>query len=125
MIHTCICEKPGYCDYFKREQCARAWEICKGECSISKNPLPPYPTRMALIKSWLGQPVEEPPPKTIPIPCTHLGGYTGERVLCPTCAGKVEVKVMECSVYTKCTTYKQADGIACCVGCKDYRKKEG
>lgn len=52
--------------------------------------------------------------------CIHLGKETGERKLCPTCSGKVEVKLRSCEIYGKCTTHKKVDDIACCQGCSNY-----
>lgn len=54
-------------------------------------------------------------------PCIHLGEPTGERQVCDTCSGKVEIKLMACDVYGKCTTYKKLDGVACCIGCPTYQ----
>ncbi len=59
------------------------------------------------------------PPKPHGV-CVHLGEATGERRECSGCFGRVEIKLMVCAVHTKCTTYKQLDGVACCRGCDDY-----
>jgi hypothetical protein len=58
-----------------------------------------------------------------PADCTHLGVATGARVACPTCAGRVELRLFHCAVYGECTTGKAAPGVACCQGCPDYESK--
>lgn len=52
-------------------------------------------------------------------PCTHIGD-TLRTVDCPTCSGRVKVKVFACSVHGECTLGKSVDGVACCLGCKDH-----
>jgi len=47
-------------------------------------------------------------------PCAHLGGETGERVGCPTCKGRVQIKLMACAVHGKCTVGKALPGVASC-----------
>lgn len=59
------------------------------------------------------------------LPCVHLGESTGETQECPSCAGKVMVKLFHCSIYNECTIYKNIEGKACCNNCKDYKPKEG
>src|SRR6185312_14073365 len=46
--------------------------------------------------------------------CKHLGKETGQRRICPTCQGHVEVKLYECGVFGECTTHKPIEGLACC-----------
>ena len=60
----------------------------------------------------------------VPTPCVHLGDPTGERVLCQTCRGHVEIKLMACAVFGVCTTHKPLPRIACCQGCPDYAAGE-
>jgi hypothetical protein len=52
--------------------------------------------------------------------CVHLGGETGERRQCPTCAGHVEIKLRACAEHGSCTLYKLLDDVVCCQGCPDY-----
>lgn len=54
------------------------------------------------------------------LPCRHLGEATGEKVLCQTCTGRVQLTVLKCEVYGSCTVSKQAPGKACCATCPDY-----
>lgn len=53
--------------------------------------------------------------------CVHLGGATGERRSCQSCAGAVAIKVMACAVHGQCTTVKKFDDLTCCRDCGDYR----
>src|SRR3990167_3648411 len=72
--------------------------------------------------------------KSIEAKCIHLGGPTGGTVSCPTCNGRVELKLFECKAYGECTLVKSVAGIACCNGtrgpegrhvpCEKYSIKE-
>lgn len=53
--------------------------------------------------------------------CVHLGEPTGGRVACPSCRGRVQLKLFACAVHGSCTPLKKAPGVACCVGCSDYQ----
>jgi hypothetical protein len=76
---------------------------------------PASPTAVELRRLW-----GEPEPACSPGPCRHRGAATGERVLCPTCQGKVELKLFACGLHGRCTTHKPAPGLACCGDCPDY-----
>lgn len=53
-------------------------------------------------------------------PCPHLGAPTGETVECPTCFGRVRLKVLACTVHGRCTIGTRAAGVpGCCAGCPD------
>ncbi len=53
--------------------------------------------------------------------CVHLGAPTGERKLCPSCQGSVEIKLRSCGRHGQCSTHKQLqDGTPCCLACGDY-----
>jgi hypothetical protein len=59
--------------------------------------------------------------------CLHLGGDTGERVLCPSCRGKVELKTFTCAVHGRCTQAKKVEGVACCTApglCPDWTAED-
>lgn len=60
-----------------------------------------------------------PAPPAAPFPCRFRGGPTGDTVSCPTCRGRVELKVFACAVHGTCTPGKAAPGVACCRGCPD------
>ena len=51
--------------------------------------------------------------------CSRRGADTGQRVQCPTCSGRVELKVFACEVHGQCTIARQAPGIRMCRGCRD------
>jgi len=53
---------------------------------------------------------------TLPGSCVYLGPDTRETVTCPTCRGRVELKLFECAVLGCCTLVKAAPGVACCNG---------
>src|SRR5262249_18590206 len=65
-------------------------------------------------------------------PCVHLGEATGERVVCPSCAGRVEIKLFACRLHGACTMHKDLGapppvmpgvpapkGVPCCARCPD------
>lgn len=53
-------------------------------------------------------------------PCAYLGLETGERRQCPTCSGKVEIKLRDCTVHGSCTEAKPVPGVACCADCREW-----
>lgn len=55
----------------------------------------------------------------ITTPCVHRFAEL-RCVECPTCNGKVSVKVFGCEVHGECTIGKKLDGIKCCAACADY-----
>lgn len=52
--------------------------------------------------------------------CALRGAEVG-RELCPTCKGKVLVKTFACEAHGRCTVARRLPGVACCVGCGDFR----
>lgn len=56
-------------------------------------------------------------PKT---PCKHQG-ETIRLVECPTCKGRVMIKVLACAVHIECSVMRRVDGVVgCCSECADY-----
>lgn len=53
--------------------------------------------------------------------CQHLGGLFG-REPCPSCKGRVQVKVFKCDLHHRCTMHKDI-GLAVCSVCHDYLPK--
>lgn len=60
------------------------------------------------------------------LPATHGSSAIGECIhrgdtirteLCPSCKGKVQVKIYQCSQLGECTLAKKVEGVACCRGC--------
>ncbi len=64
--------------------------------------------------------VKAPPPRV----CKFFGKPTGKTAVCPSCRGKVELKLFECQIHGACTPGKSAPGVACCKGCKQYQGRE-
>lgn len=52
--------------------------------------------------------------------CQHLGAYTGTRVECTSCAGKVMLSTFKCSVHGQCIPNRKVGSIKCCQECDDY-----
>jgi hypothetical protein len=92
-------------------------------CSLA-DPTRPYDIEKMCRPCWIrlgGSPGD----KTKPHPCRHLGAVTEERVLCPSCRGKVELKLHACNVHGRCTLVKGVGGTACCTDCPDYASSYG
>lgn len=51
--------------------------------------------------------------------CLHLQPATGEEVRCPSCPGKVSLKLFGCSLHGQCTLANPVQGVACCATCQD------
>jgi hypothetical protein len=68
------------------------------------------------VPYWRGRWTTDPPPG----PCRHLGPPTGELRECPTCLGRVRLKVLACAVYGGCLPSLKVEGLGCCAGCPDY-----
>lgn len=62
------------------------------------------------------------PPRSPAGPCVHLGTFSGEKHLCETCKGHVEIKVRSCKLHGRCTPATALPGIACCSSCSDRRE---
>jgi hypothetical protein len=58
--------------------------------------------------------------KRAALPCRHLGADNGQTVSCPTCRGKVALKVFSCALHSRCTPTRAVPEIACCADCADY-----
>ena len=54
-------------------------------------------------------------------PCRNLGEPARVQE-CPTCNGKVLLRVFACAVHNECTPAKRLEGVACCEGCPDYQE---
>ena len=110
-MSKCQCTQPGHCPVFKRLIVGRLWQICQGiDC-------PPQLTE-AYRLLWEASPPSPARPRG---PCRKLGEPTGELVECPTCAGRVQIKVLGCAVHGRCTVSRSLDGIACCAACPEYQ----
>lgn len=74
-------------------------------------------------RQWDGAPAPAPAPKVPREPCVYLGPTTGSTIDCPTCAGKVSLKLYACAVHGSCTLGKAVGATACCADCHDYRPR--
>ena len=109
-ITDCECEAPGWCE---RHQChktltqVRACRRLPGLFGLWEKGRGP------------GQSRAQPWRHVVTQPCTYRGGVlrTAE---CPTCQGRVEVKVFACELHSECTVVKSIDSTACCRACSDY-----
>ena len=61
----------------------------------------------------------------VPKPCVFLRKQTGETIECPTCAGRVKVKLFGCSLHGKCSVEKPLPNTPCCRVCPDWREPDG
>src|SRR4051812_7057311 len=52
-------------------------------------------------------------------PCCHRGTPLREEI-CPSCRGRVRVKVFVCVLHQECTLARAIPGCACCSSCPDY-----
>jgi hypothetical protein len=100
-----------------RYQCAR--EGC-GKLS-AYTPDPP--------KKWKGQPrcrlsADDPQQQPVAGNCQHLGEVSRLQE-CPTCTGKVQVKIFTCAVYDECSLAKPLPGIQTCANCPRYKPLAG
>ncbi len=56
--------------------------------------------------------------------CAHLGRFTGDWAECPSCNGKVSLKVYGCAVHGRATLWKRvAEADGCCRGCEQREEK--
>lgn len=56
--------------------------------------------------------------------CAFLGAPTGEVAECPSCNGRVRLKLFACAKHGRCTLGKPAPGVACCRGCPDHSGRQ-
>lgn len=99
----CQCPSPGYCPRYKKSQQERHWLICREEV-LTKSQCEVYKS------NW---------EKLALTACTYLGQEI-RTVPCTSCAGHIELKVFSCQLHKETTLRKKVDGIACCLGCKDF-----
>ncbi len=85
------CTRGARTDKYDLQQCRHCWR------------------RINVRTAWA-----QPPVDTFGRFCRHLGMATGETVVRPTKTGRVELPLLTCAVYGKCTVAKPVSGIACC-----------
>jgi hypothetical protein len=62
-------------------------------------------------------------PDRLSQPCIHRGAAVLRQELCPSCRGRVSLKVFACSVHGECTIAKPLGKLACCALCADYQSQ--
>ena len=66
--------------------------------------------------------IEEQPPTHVG-PCIHLGTLTGKTVECPTCGGRVRLKVFSCAVHGECVLERGQTALPSCRTCPDRQSR--
>lgn len=99
----------------------REWEICSGKCPPER----PCPDTLSedFRRSYDGLPQLDRTAGRRALPCVHRGDAAGE-VLCPSCQGRVALKVFSCAKHGECTLAKAAPGKPCCATCPDYESAQ-
>lgn len=125
VMSACTCLGPGYCPRFKQEMLGRLYELCSEKCPESRpcDAVVSEAFRDVMEAYAQGQPSPEPKPRVERKRCEHLLEMLGELRVCNSCCGHVEIKLVRCYIYGKCTTHKRVDGVACCATCPDYKER--
>lgn len=102
----CTCDQPDYCAAHGRIVSPWQAAIWRGEVLT--------PEKCAAYRAnWLRLALANRPA------CGHLGEEL-RRQECPTCCGKVKLKVFACEVHGECTPAKELPCVACCISCAEY-----
>jgi hypothetical protein len=107
---TCTCEAAGLCPTYGKHQSRWQLQICRGEVLTPE-------LCEAYRRNWLALKTDAAGPRP---PCRLLGPET-RRQECPSCSGKVLLKIFACQQHGEATPDTQIAGIACCRGCRDYQ----
>ena len=112
MIQPCQCAQPNLaCRRAGEPMVGRLWELCRGVgCTAAQSE--------AYRRAW-----DHLPPAPSRLACRHLGEVVRQEE-CPTCTGRVRIKVFTCALHQACTAHKALTNVACCADCPDYRAKE-
>jgi hypothetical protein len=112
----CECaDAGGFCAHFGRELSPRQVLICRGEVLT--------PQKCAIYRAmWRSMP-QEMAARAREGPCVHLGEEL-RREECPTCCGRVLIKVFVCARKGECTIdpIRPINGMACCP-CEEWEEK--
>ncbi len=60
-----------------------------------------------------------PDPPNVRGACRRRGGEV-RRIGCAACRGRVEIKVLACTLHRECTVATELDGVKCCAGCANH-----
>ena len=90
--------------------------VCLNKCNHYSGPVLSEKMRNKLIRELsVAAPAR--------LDCLHRGSQVGERH-CPSCSGKVTLKVFACDIHKQTTIARQVDDLACCATCDDYEKDQ-
>src|SRR5262245_1274008 len=111
----CQCSEPNpACRRGGQEMIGRLWELCRGvNCDAA--------TSLEYRRAWDGLPPSWEERRRTNFPCVSRGGPTGEVRDCPSCGGRVRLKLLACDRHGNCTAERRAEGVAWCPTCADYR----
>jgi hypothetical protein len=107
------------------KQCGHPADVAEPGCKVCWLALHDPDYRRLYLGEGAGPPPGmrlAPPPARVG-KCVHLGPATGETVACPSCRGRVELKLFACAVHGRATLARRVMGAACCAGCPDYREE--
>lgn len=119
----CTCESyDPACTRAGRPMTRRDYELCSGRCPPGR-PCPGAPNSSEdFRRKWDGLPPLDYSTGKRTLPCVHRGETAGE-VICPSCKGRVALKVFSCAKHGECTLSKPA-GKPCCATCGDYESHQ-
>jgi hypothetical protein len=100
MTSPCTCDR-YHSRFYTTDQCRLCWL---------------YHHDPAYRALWDGY---TPPVPHIARLCKHRAEVVG-MVHCPTCTGRVHLKVFTCLVHGQCTTDTALPAVVCCKECHDY-----
>jgi hypothetical protein len=109
IIAPCTCATPNAdCRRSGHVMTGRLWELCAGvNCTPEES--------IAYRRLWDGLAAATPPKRSL---CVYLGADIGERRICPSCRGRVELKVLQCRHPTH--TAEPTTTVTDCSRCADY-----
>lgn len=113
-VTPCECDAAGWC---ARHGCQKTWglvELCRR--------LPDW------FEIWErgrgpGQSTATETRRKDATDCT-LRGAELRREQCPSCQGRVEIRVFACALHDSCTIAKPLSDTACCASCGDFTSAE-
>jgi hypothetical protein len=114
-VPPCRCDGPNAaCRRAGRPMTVPLWGLCSGTaCGAETAAM----YRELWDRLYAGRAAVAPPAPAGP--CRFLGGPTGDTVACPTCRGRVMLKVFACAVHGRCTLAANGGAMAACP-CPQY-----
>lgn len=110
-VTDCECTEPGWCERHRCHKTRMWFQLCRRS-----------PQLFALWEQGRGpgQPGVQRDPDARKQACMHRGEVL-RIVDCPTCRGRVGVKVFACQLHEQCTIAMQVANITCCGTCAEYQ----